>query len=270
MSDVTPAANGAAGNEGQFVVNLPLFYTSPLLLQAQEHAAYGMRPATDSRFAAAATAIPIVGQEFARVSRSYPIVFSIAEGAMPLAVTGLVPGQNLFVDAAGQWLADSYVPTYVRRYPYIGMSDGQGGPLMLCVDSACDRLSAAAVEDAADPFFGDDGKPTQLSLSAMTLCEAYAQHHERTRAFAAALVEHGLLVERDLRVNYPRDGAEASIHLDGFRLVDEDAFRALSGDVLATFHANGWLDLVALHLASQLSWRRLADLSASAAQQEAA
>ena len=41
----------------------------------------------------------------------------------------------------------------------------------------------------------------------------------------------------------------------GLKLLDEAALRALPQDVVLEFHAKGWLHLVILHLASQLSWQ---------------
>lgn len=253
---------------------LPLFYRSPMLLRAHEHAGFGLRRAAGAGFAAGAVAIPLVAGEFAAAGRHYPIVFASGEAAMPLVVTGVAAGRNLFVDAAGHWRAGTYVPGYVRRYPFIGMADQEGGPLMLGIDSTSDRLSTNARRDGADPFFEADGQPAEAGRAAIAFCEAYAVEHERTRAFAAALEANGLLVEKSLRIEYanPVSGAvsgtdtapaaaAATAEVNGFRLVDEKAFRALSGEALATFHANGWLDLVALHLASQLSWQALVDAS---------
>ena len=249
---------------------LPLFYRSPMLLRAHEHAGFGLRRAAEAGFAAGAVAIPVVAGEFAAAGRHYPIVFASGEAAMPLVVTGVAAGRNLFVDTAGHWRAGTYVPGYVRRYPFIGMADQEGGPLMLGIDSTSDRLSTNARRDGADPFFEADGQPAEAGRAAIAFCEAYALEHERTRAFAAALEANGLLVEKSLRIEYanPVSGtdaapaaAAATAEVNGFRLVDETAFRALSGDTLATFHANGWLDLIALHLASQLSWQALVDAS---------
>ena len=54
-------------------------------------------------------------------SRDYPIVFSTADNGQsfaPLAVLGLGNEQNLFINAGGEWNADTYVPAFVRRYPF--------------------------------------------------------------------------------------------------------------------------------------------------------
>ncbi len=56
---------------------LPLFYRSPMLIRAPEHLTFGVKPSeTPFSFAAEATAIPIVANEFAVAGRHYPIVFA--------------------------------------------------------------------------------------------------------------------------------------------------------------------------------------------------
>ena len=59
---------------------------------------------------------PLAGVEFFQAARHYPILF-VGEGAnaSPIALLGLKPGQNGFVDATGQWQRAAYVPAFVRR-----------------------------------------------------------------------------------------------------------------------------------------------------------
>ncbi|TCT01652.1 SapC family protein [Aquabacter spiritensis] len=238
---------------------LPLFYQSPTLLRIQEHAALGVRRAANFHFAAGAAALPLVASEFAFAGRSYPIVFANDDGAMPLAVTGMETGQNLFVDADGGWRTGTYIPGYVRRYPFIGMTAEAGGPTMLGIDVASDRVLPEGGADA-DLLFDAAGSATAAGQAAMALCDAYAGDHIRTQAFAQALKANGLLEERSAQVSYA-DAGKAVVQ--GFQVVNEAAFRALPGPVVVEFHAKGWLDLIVLHLASQLSWQLLLDAASA-------
>lgn len=247
MTNPTQAASAA----------LPLFYRTPALLRFQNHAGLGVRRAADFRFASGATAIPLVAGEFALAGHDYPIVFSSDEGATPLAVTGVAAGTNLFVEADGRWRAGSYIPAYARRYPFIGITAEEGGATMLGIDLASDRLATEGGSEA-DRLFDGKGAPTKAGQAAMAMCEAYAVDHARTLAFTKALKAHGLLVARTAQLN--QAGAGRAL-VQGFQLVDEAAFRALPGPAVVEFHAKGWLDLVVLHLASQLRWRDLAEAS---------
>lgn len=237
----------------------PLFYRAPTLLTFQQHARVGLRPGADAGFAAEAAALPLVLSEFALAQRHYPIVFTSDAQAMPLAVTALAAGRNLFVGADGAWAPGCYVPGYVRRYPFIAMAPQAGGQTMLGFDAASARISTDGSGEGVAPLFGTDGTPTEVARNAMAFCDAYAREHEATRAFAAALLAHGLLVERAATLRRP-DGSEQVVN--GFRLIDEAAFRALGQDALAELHATGWLDLIVLHLASQANWIALAERAA--------
>lgn len=243
---------------------LPLFYRAPGLLRFQEHARLGVRRAAAFGFAAGATAIPVVAGEFALAGHHYPLVFASDEAAMPLAVTGIAAGQNLFVDADGHWRSGCYIPGYARRYPFIGMTVAEGGATLLGADLASDRLasdSLAAGDEEAELLFDAKGGATPAGQAAMALCEAYAADHERTRAFAQALKANGLLAARSAQITAPDAGRAV---VQGFQLVDEAAFRALPDPVIVAFHAKGWLDLIVLHFASQQRWRDLAAEAAKA------
>ncbi len=253
MTDQTPAPATPA------TPTLPLFYRAPTLLRFADHAGFGLRRAADYAVAAGATAIPLVAAEFALAGRHYPIVFASDASAMPLAVTGVSVGRNLFVSTEGQWATGRYIPSYVRRYPFIGMALEDGGTTMLGIDAASPRISTDAARDDADLLFTPDGKATPTGEAAMALCDAYAIEHERTVAFATALKAHNLLVERSAEMRYA-DATQALVQ--GFRLIDEPAVRALPAAVVTEFHAKGWLDAITLHLASQLSWQNLVEASA--------
>lgn len=241
---------------------LPLFYRKPTLLRSDTHAGLGLRRDATAAFAGSATAIPVVASEFAAAGRQYPIVFTGDDAAMPVIVTGIEAGKNLFVEADGRWKQGFYVPAYIRRYPFIGITLSSEERIMLGFDEQSDSIAAVASDADAIPLFDDEGNPTDASRRAIDLCENYAVEHRQMRGFGAALLEHGLLVERSAQIR--RDDDEFVAQVDRFRVVDEAAARALPQEVVLEFHAKGWLHLVTLHLASQLSWQSV--LSASSPQ----
>ena len=68
----------------------------------------------------ASSAIPLTIEEFPMVQRFLPIVFTVGENSIPIALMGLNEGVNVFVDDEGALLDENfYVPAYVRRYPYM-------------------------------------------------------------------------------------------------------------------------------------------------------
>lgn len=232
------------------------------MLRFADHAHLGIRQAVDHGFAKAATAIPLVAAEFAMAGRDYPIVFSSDDTAMPLAVTGISANRNLFVADDGRWATGRYIPSYVRRYPFIGITVEEGGSVMLGIDAASSRITSNAEDDGAHLLFTQDAKATATAEAAMALCDAYAHEHARSEAFASALKAHNLLTARAVQLNYA-DARQARV--EGFRIIDEQAYRALPSAVVVDFHAKGWLDLIVLHLASQANWQGLVEQSSAAA-----
>ena len=74
---------------------------------------------------------------------------------------------------------------------------------------------------------------------ALEFCGQYTREHEQTQAFSKALVDNGLLVERNATVRLP-DGRE--FNLNGFLVVDvESSWRCRkqpwsSGTAVAGWH----------------------------------
>src|SRR3546814_2527106 len=49
-----------------------------------------------------------------------PIVFTLGDDAIPIALMGLNEGVNVFVDGEGTITEKNlYIPAYIRRYPYM-------------------------------------------------------------------------------------------------------------------------------------------------------
>ena len=60
-----------------------------------------------------------------------------------MAIVGLRNDENLLLDSNGIWRANSYLPLYVRRHPFIFIK-GSDGTLHLGIDAASPRLAANA------------------------------------------------------------------------------------------------------------------------------
>ncbi len=148
----------------------PLFYREPQALAAAVHGDLHLKGARDFRFAAATNAVPIMAAEFVEAQRSYPIVF-VGETVHPAVVLGLETA-NVFVDTAGSWALDRYIPAYVRRYPFVFIETADKANYALGIDVASDRVVRAidGGEGLAPLFSG--GQPTQLTQDALRFSAA--------------------------------------------------------------------------------------------------
>jgi len=225
--------------------NLPVFYNNLAPLSSSIHSKFKVRSTDRAPYLAKVNAIPLTIDEFITAQRHYPIVFSAGDNPVPLALMGLNDGVNVFLSDEGVPHNPTYIPAYVRRYPYLLAKLDQGADeLSLCYDPTSD-LIGEAVE--GEPLFVDD-KPSEALNGILKFCEDFEMAAQRTSAFIKELNELGLLIDGEVTIQ-PNDAPQPFLYR-GFRMVDEEKFRDLSGDVLRKINQNGILALVNAHLFS--------------------
>jgi hypothetical protein len=228
---------------------MPLFYKSVVALDRQAHARLKVRQAQNFLFTADAPLLPLLTAEFAPIAREYPIVFMKDEGTVvPVALTGMPQGKNLFLDASGKWDA-RYVPAYVRRYPFVFVETSPE-QYTVCIDSTSDLLN----ETEGTPLFESNGEPTTSLQDTIKRLGDYQRVMNFTRTFMQRLLAANLLMEANAKAELP-DGR--SYAWRGFWTVDESRFRELPEATLKEWFTSGELGLVYAHL---LSLGNLADL----------
>ena len=232
---------------------LPLFYSKVRPIDPRFHAGKSLPTAIAYQFAAKTNSVPINGGEFPAVQRDYPIVFArSADNVVALAVLGLRPDENLFVDAEGRWERHAYVPAYVRRFPFVFV-EAPDSRMALAVEH--DVL----VDNGTRPLFDTDQKPTPLLQGAMAFCGSFQKGHIDSRAFFDALVKENLLVEQ--QADTIAGARQQRIRLSGFHVIDEERLKAMSPATLVDWRAKGWLAWVYAQIFSHQNWRLLAQRS---------
>lgn len=225
--------------------NLPLFYNAVQPLSSTVHAGYKARTSDTAPFLAKAHAIPITVDEFVTVQRYYPIIFSIGENPVPLALMGLNEGVNVFVDDDGRLLSEIYIPAYVRRYPFmLARLQPTSEDLSLCFDPESGLVGEF---DEGSPLF-ENGQTTEATKSVVKFCEEFEISAQRTNAFVKELEEAGLLIDGEVAIQ--PTGSDKPYIYRGFRMVAEDKLRELRGDTLRKMNQNGILPLIMAHLFS--------------------
>jgi SapC len=229
--------------------NLPLFFNDLVPLSSNEHATWKAKSAESAPFLAKQHAIPLTIDEFATAQRYYPIIFSAGENPVPLALMGLNEGVNTFVDDDGKLIGESYVPAYVRRYPFLlARLRDDSDELSLCFDPSADAIGPF---DEGDALF-ENGEPSEATKSVLGFCEQFEQAGQRTTAFMKELTDAGLLMDGEVSIQ--TDAPEPFIYR-GFQMVDENKLRDLRGDQLRKMMQSGLLPLVHAHLFSLQTMR---------------
>lgn len=235
-------ADAAAPANTQNAPANALFYVNPHPLSPSVHPGIRLRTGNFA-FARDAVGVPLVFGEFAQASHHYPILFAAGEDGGPVVLTGL-DKRNLFVKD-DQWDLTTYIPAYVRRYPFgFVRVDDNGEKLALAIDLGCSWVALEG--DDGRPLF-ENGQPTQLTNDAMQFCTTYSEELARTRDFMTALRSKGLLVDRQLDGTLP-DGKKFTVN--GFQLVDEKKLTELDADTVVDWHRKGYLATLYFHLAS--------------------
>ncbi|MCI5059995.1 MAG: SapC family protein [Alphaproteobacteria bacterium] len=232
---------------------MPLFYKNPIPLDAKAHVDLGLKQSFGLGFTKEVNAVPINMIEMPQICHFYPIGFSPDPMATPVAIVGLRDNENLFVNNKGEWAADTYIPAYIRRYPFIFSETPDGDRLALCIELNPDVIESKGPQ----PFFDKEDQPSQLSQNALEFCKSYHAAAEQTIAFGKALHEAGLLVERQAEIVVTGD---KKINFSGFRIIDEKKLAELDDAIYLDWRKKGWIPFLYAHLFSGSQWQRLTQM----------
>ena len=142
-------------------------------------------------FAANQHFIPLHVGEFGAAGVHYPIIFAGEERA-PIAVMGLREGENLFIAPDGSFRPGAYVPSFIRRYPFVGARDEQAQRVIVCID----RASSLWTENEPDVRLFENGEPTAFTKSCIDFCGQFDADRAITDSFVKLLSELDLLVSQ--------------------------------------------------------------------------
>jgi len=260
MAKADDKANGKAA---QAPANMPLFYTKPTPLDAKAHGDLGLKKNFGFDFTTGINAVPVNLIEMPQICHHYPIAFSPDGNATPVAILGLRDNENLFLKADKTWEGDTYIPAYIRRYPFIFSEMPGGDQLTLCVD-----MNDKVIEKGgAQAFFDKEGKPSELANNALEFCKSYHAAAQQTIKFSKALADAGILVDREAQINV---GGDKRINFSGFMIIDEKKFAELDEKTFLMFRKEGWLPFIYAHLFSGAQWQRLTKLLNGRLEKEAA
>jgi len=224
---------------------LPLFYNQLEPLSSSAHGAWKARRMESAPFLAQTHAVPLTVEEFALAQRHFPIVFSVGDNPVPLALMGLNEGVNVFVDDEGKLTSEVYVPAYVRRYPFmLARLRPEVDELSLCFDPTADAIGAF---EEGEALF-EDNQPSETTKQILGFCENFEQAGMQTGAFMKELVYNKLLIDGEVSIQ-PEGSAQPFVYR-GFQMISEDALKNLRGDVARKMIQSGLLPLVYAHLFS--------------------
>lgn len=241
-----------------------IFYERAVALNRDRHQNLKIRILPDHfSFAAKTNSLLIAGSEFSEACRDYPIVFVGSEGGpfTAAALVGLGDKENLFTNAAGNWESGTYIPAFIRRYPFVLAGAETADTLTVCIDEAY-----AGLGDQEGEALFKDGQESEYLKSVVEFLRLFHTEMKRTSAFAAKLAELGLLSSKV--VNVDRQGSKQT--LEGLWVVDEAKLNALDDASTLELVRTGYMGWVYAHLLSLRNVGRLANRMDNAAAPKAA
>ncbi|WP_114240830.1 SapC family protein [Dyella sp. C9] len=224
-----------------------LFYERPVPLNRTQHKDLRIKPLPNLKFAGAVHSVPLTGVEFPAAARDLPILFGglTIEEAGPMALLGLRQNENLFVDADGRWEANTYIPAFIRRYPFVLAEKpvgAEGDDFTVFLDEAYEGFGT----EEGDRLFKEDGSDTDMLGNAVKFLGEFQQHVARTQWFMEQLRKHDLLEPRNIRL----EKGGKSINLNGLFVVNEEKLRQLDEKTTHEFLREGVLGWIYAHLLS--------------------
>ncbi|WP_296676653.1 SapC family protein [Novosphingobium sp.] len=225
--------------------NLPLFYNDLMPLNSRDHGTWKSRNTDQAKWLIGQHAIPLTAEEFVHASRNFPVVFSVGEPSVPLALMGLNEGVNTFIDDDGRPTQQVYIPAYARRYPFmLAKLTPETEELSLCFDPSTDLVGEF---DEGVALF-DNGEPTESCKATLDFCRNFEEAGFRTQTFVEELVKHDLLMDGEVAIQ--QAGNDQPFVYRGFKMVNQEKLRELRGDVLRQWNQNGMLGLIFAHVFS--------------------
>ena len=228
-----------------------LFYKKPEPLSLEAHRNLGVKRIDQPfGFLRSAHAVPVTVSEFGLAAGSFPIIF-VGSDKTPVAVMGIRQGQNLFVQDNGQTDPETYIPAFVRRYPFVFAADDAQDRMLLCVDREAPMVSATP--DV--PFFNGD-QPSEFTQNAIEFCKEFERQRRATNEFIKLIEQFDLFEEKSVAFT-PRDpnGVEGPQQkIADYWAVSEEKLNALPAEKFMELRDNGALGAIYAHLVSLLNW----------------
>ncbi|TNF98833.1 MAG: multidrug transporter [Gammaproteobacteria bacterium] len=232
----------------------PQFYKQVVALSEKAHADWRINGEIHYDFANKTNAVLITAVEFILVSREYPIVFLQKDGQVsPVAILGLKPEQNLYINSDGKWEAD-YIPAYVRRFPFILAGDvSQKNPqYTVCIDENFQGFN----RKTGERLFEKDGKHSAYLETAIQFLKDYQTQGLATERFCKILSKLDILEPMQANIA-SKQGEEFSVA--GFMVINRDKLKALKAVQIVNLVKTDAMDLIYHHLSSLSNLKKLTD-----------
>lgn len=217
-------------------------YKNLVVLDKEQHKDLKISPIENLFFAKQSAFIPVLANEVALVGAAFPVVFTSGENPSLVSLVSL-GGESLAINAEGKWIT-SYVPSYLRKYPFsLASTKENPDQKVILIDSESHLFS----KSKGKQLFKKDGEKSETLEHAINFLTSHENQAIVTSNVAKLITDSGILEEREISVG---EGDEKKVLVNGFKVVDREKLNALSDDILADWVRKGIIGLIDAHLKS--------------------
>ncbi|WP_332065152.1 SapC family protein [Bartonella sp. CB189] len=231
------------------MANIMLFYKDVTPINKITHKNLRFSPPDNMSFAKDTHWIPLAISEYFQAALDYPILFMSATDEnekrhyTSAALVGLSNDENDYIVSNENWKQNTYVPAFVRRYPFVLAQIPNEKELSVCFD----QKSGMFNEVTGTELFNSDGSISPFMEERIHFLESFKVAMDKTSEFLNTLVEMDLLSQKSINV---KNDKGLSAQLEDFWIVDEEKLNKLSSHQLSKLHKNGFLGKIFAHLMS--------------------
>lgn len=212
------------------------------LLNKESDKELKISPLTNYKHARALHSVPVGMNEVGEASKHYPIFFlKDSDGIIPFAVLGLKEGENKFVNNAGEWRKNRYIPALIRAYPFIlSKTNAENANLSVALDEDYEGIN----KKDGNRVFDDEGNPTEFGNQIINYLQELYSMLESTKKISKLLEEAELLQQIDATIE---QNGEKFV-LQGLLQIDAEKLNKLSDEMILKLAKSGVLNLIYAHL----------------------
>lgn len=227
-----------------------LFYSNIKPLSSVEHANLFHRDDTGFAFAGKVNSVPLTTVEFAKAAGEYVIVFAGENDSLaPYAILGIRDKENVYVDENGKFNA-SYIPAFIRRYPFVFTTFDEGKNFTLCIDSDSIALNNDGI---GQRLFEEDGKYSEYLSKILAFMTEYQRQFNRTKDFCKKLFQLNLLTP--FSAKFESENMQPQV-LTGFYAISRDRLKELTDVQLRQLVQSDELELIYNHIQSIVNFEK--------------
>lgn len=220
-----------------------MIYERAVPISAETHRAWSVKSGNDFSFAKSINSVPLLAAEFATAAIENTIVFAGEDDAIfPSVILGIEADKNDHVNEDGTWRG-SYVPAFLRRYPFVFSKSEDEKTFTLCIDEEFEGFND---KGKGERLFDSEGERTQYLETMLQFIQEYQNQFQRTQTFAKNLAKLDLL--EPAQAQFQKDGKQSS--LGGFKTINREKLKGLSAKKLKDLATTDELELCYLHLHS--------------------